>query len=211
MRVVGGALRGRRLRGPPENVRPTSDRVRESLFAILGNLEGLAVLDLYAGTGALGIEALSRGAARVVFVDRSQRSLTVLRRNLADLGLEDRAVVIRSEVLRCLDRWNREGREGPFELVLADPPYADREIARVLEALAAGHLLGAGAEVVVESAKRNPWKPPRGFVREDERRYGDTVLTRLSVAGGSEVPPAPGRRSELEELVGARESDEHEP
>ncbi|MGH0037809.1 MAG: 16S rRNA (guanine(966)-N(2))-methyltransferase RsmD [Myxococcota bacterium] len=186
MRVVGGALRGRRLGRPPEDVRPTSDRVRESLFAILGDLEGRAVLDLYAGTGSLGIEALSRGAQRAVFVDRSSRSLGVLRQNLRELGLEDRSRAVRSEVLRRLRAWGRDGGPGPFDLVLLDPPYADTGICEVLEALLAGELLSEASEVVVECSKRNPWAAPEGFDQVDERRYGDTVLRRLR-------PAAPGR------------------
>lgn len=99
MRVTGGQLAGRRLRGPPaRGVRPTSDRVREALFASLGSLEDVAVLDLYAGTGALGIEALSRGAARAVFVERSALALDVLRANLRSLGLESVARVVRGDV-----------------------------------------------------------------------------------------------------------------
>lgn len=200
MRVVGGALGGRRLRGPPEDVRPTSDRVREALFALLPDLEGARVLDLYAGTGALGIESLSRGAREAVFVDRSARSLAVLRRNLAELGLEARSRVVRSEVLRRLRGWNRDGTMGSFELVLLDPPYdASAGIPDVLDALAAGPLLAEGAEVVVESAKRNPWTSPGGFERVDERRYGDTVVSiwvrRRSVGGdpGGDGPGAGNR------------------
>ena len=104
MRVTGGELGGRRLRVPASGVRPSADRVRESLFAWLGDLEGVRALDLYAGSGALGIEALSRGAATAVFVDVAAPSLAALRRNLADLGLRERTRVVRGDVVRARRR-----------------------------------------------------------------------------------------------------------
>ena len=120
MRVTGGNLAGRRLQRAPAGVRPSGDRLRESLFARLGSCEGLRVLDLYAGTGTLGIEALSRGALEVIFVERGARSLAALRANLRALDLEGRARVLRGEVRGVL---RRQGRvSGAFDLVLLDPP-----------------------------------------------------------------------------------------
>src|SRR5262245_9255185 len=116
MRVTGGRLGGRHLVAPPSGVRPTADRVREALFARLSDLDGACVLDLYAGTGALGIEALSRGAARAVFVDRSDASLSALRRNLRTLDLEARARVVRGDVRAALRRLAGEAMR--FDLVL---------------------------------------------------------------------------------------------
>jgi 16S rRNA (guanine966-N2)-methyltransferase len=185
MRITGGVLRGRTLRAPREGARPTADRVREALFARI-DPEDAAVLDLYAGSGALGIEALSRGAASAVFVERAPRCARVLRENLAALGLDARAEVVVADAPRALGRLAREGRR--FDLVLVDPPYASEEAVRALGALARSELLPKGAMVVVESSRRRPPPVVAGLEVEDERRYGDTLVTRLRRAG------APGER-----------------
>ena len=174
MRVTGGRLGGRRLVAPPSGVRPTADRVREALFARLRDLDGVCVLDLYAGTGALGIEALSRGAERAVFVERSNASLAALRRNLLALELDAYARVVRGDVRSALRRL--AGERMRFDLVLADPPYDDREIATPLSLLVSGGLLAPGATVVVERSRRHPLPSVAGLVSQDSRRYGDTVL-----------------------------------
>ena len=178
MRVTGGALRGRRLRAPRQGVRPTSDRVREAVFAVLGDLAGARVLDLYAGAGTLGIEALSRGAASVVFVERAERSVVVLRANLEELALEPVGRILRSDAVRALRRL--ADQEACFDLVFVDPPYASDEAARALSALADGNLLAPEATVVVEASRRHPVAPVEGLVSIDERRYGDTLITLLT-------------------------------
>ena len=182
MRVIGGELRSRILVPPPKGVRPTSDRIRESLFMRLGELAGLRVLDLFAGTGALGIEALSRGAEHVVFVDRANASLKALRKNLSTLDLESRCRVMRSEAIRVLPRLAE--REDRFDLVFLDPPYDAELIRPALEALLRESLLNDGAVVVVESAKRHALPPVEslGYEVIDERMAGDTRITRLSAA-----------------------------
>lgn len=182
MRVIGGRLRSRRLFGPPKGVRPTSDRVREALFATLGDLSGVTVLDAFAGTGALSIEAVSRGAERAVAIDRSRQALDVLRRNLSALGIEDRFEVLQGDALRMSGRL--AGR-GPFDLVLIDPPYRAELAEPLLRTLVAAGLLAEGATVVVEGAKRHPVAPPAGLVVVAEREYGDTRLTWLSPRAGS--------------------------
>jgi 16S rRNA (guanine966-N2)-methyltransferase len=187
MRVTGGRLAGRRLRAPREGVRPTADRVREALFARI-DPEGAAVLDLYAGSGALGIEALSRGAASVVFVERARRCAAVLRENLAALELAERAEVVASEAVAAVARLSGEGRR--FDLVLLDPPYASDEAARALAALARSELLPEQAMVVLESSRRRPAPVVEGWLRLDERRYGETLITRFRRA-----PATAGRRS----------------
>src|SRR5437867_231202 len=141
MRVIGGTDRGRRLAAPRGfSTRPTAGRVREALFDILGPaVAGMRVLDLFAGTGAIGIEALSRGAARAVFVERGRDALRALRANLAALHLSrDRARVVAGDAVATLPALGRS--ELPFDLVFLDPPYATT-VARVLEALARGPLL----------------------------------------------------------------------
>jgi 16S rRNA (guanine966-N2)-methyltransferase len=168
MRVVAGELRGRRLAAPPcTRIRPTADRVREALFSILGDVSGAAVLDLFCGTGALAIEALSRGADRAVLVDTD---VTTARRNLGGLGLEGRAAVVRSEAIRYL----RGDAPQRFDLIFCDPPYklADRLEAE-LEPLIPPHL-APGGRVIVESAARRPLDLGLPLLRE--RRYGDTLV-----------------------------------
>ena len=184
MRVTGGTLGGRRLRAAAAGTRPTSDRVRVALFARLGDLEGARVLDLYAGTGALGIEALSRGARGVVFIERAQRSLAVLRANLESLELTTVARILAGESVGGVRRLGREAAR--FDLALLDPPYAAGEVGRALEALVASKILAPGALVVVESGRRHPVPGVEGLAPIDERRYGDTVITRLAAAGHAE-------------------------
>lgn len=148
--------------------------MREALFAWLGDVAGLVVLDLYAGTGALGIEALSRGAERVVFVERSARSLAALQANLEQLELRERTRVVRGDAVRAIRRLAAEGLR--FDLVLADPPYASGDAPRALAALAEAPLLAAGAAVVVERSRRHPLPPIAGLAMIEERRHGDTVI-----------------------------------
>jgi pantetheine-phosphate adenylyltransferase len=184
VRVTGGALAGRRLRVPAtRGVRPTADRVREALFARLAGWDGARVLDLYAGSGSLGIEALSRGASYAVFVEGSAAVIATLRANLAALGLEPRARVVRGDVRRAIARLAREGER--FDLVLVDPPYASGEAARALAALAGAGILTPGATLVVESSRRGELAAPPGLVVLDERRYGDTRITRFAGATGA--------------------------
>ena len=170
MRVVAGELRGRKLVAPPgDATRPTADRVREALFSILGDVSGLRVLDLYAGSGALGIEALSRGAAAAVFVDSSQAAVTAIRRNLSELGLE--APVQRRDALAYLAA--AIGGD-PYDLVFADPPYdsAVRLAPELVELLPP--VLAKDAVIVTESNKRAPLELPFPLLRE--RSYGDTRI-----------------------------------
>jgi len=182
LRVTGGVLRGRRLRVPRGTaVRPTSDRVRESLFARLGDLDGARVLDLCAGSGALGIEALSRGAAALVSVERSSVVARVLAENLEALGVADRARLLRADVVAALQRLARQAER--FDLVLFDPPYAEIDATgRALRALATSGILAPRATVVVEASRRAPPPAVDGLVAVDERRYGDTVLHWLEPA-----------------------------
>lgn len=182
MRVVAGAARGRKLTAPPGAVtRPTPDRVREAVFNSLnslGVLPGCRVLDLYAGTGAMGIEALSRGAASAVFVERDPAALAALRANLAATELEDRAAVVAADVDDCLRAPNLflaadpAGRPGPgeagFDLAVVDPPYGFDGWAELLPRLPA-------AVVVIESNREVEAPEPLRVHRR--RRYGSTVVT----------------------------------
>ena len=189
MRVIAGRLRGRTLGPVPKGVRPTADRVRESLFSVLGSVEGLRVLDLCAGTGALGIEACSRGAAAVVWVERSKSVARALATCLGELGiaLGDPHALIVADARAALQRW-AGGGQGVFDLVFFDPPYASEERDAILAALFGSPVVGADSTVVVEGSRRHPLPAIAGARVVDERRYGDTVLTWLARArpeGGS--------------------------
>lgn len=176
MRVIAGRWGGRRLQAPKgrATTRPTSDRVKEAIFAMLGTVEGEAVLDLFAGTGALGIEALSRGAKRAVFVERDRGALTALTANLQSLGLQEgEAEVRRGQTLGTL-RSARTGAE-TYDLVLIDPPYRRASDLAGELSLALSPLLAPQARVVVESDRRAPMELPWEIVKE--RRYGDTSIT----------------------------------
>jgi 16S rRNA (guanine966-N2)-methyltransferase len=178
MRIVAGLAKGRRLASPAAATRPTSDRAREALFnslTALVDVTGARVLDLYAGTGAVGLEALSRGAAEAVLVESDRAALDVLRRNVAAVGLPGATVVARAVV-----GYLATPPAAPFRLVFADPPYElpDAQLGRVLEALAAPGWLAADAVVVVERAARSgapPW-PAASITPVRDKRYGDGVL-----------------------------------
>lgn len=175
-RIVAGKAGGRRLKVPPEGTRPTAERVREALFNALevaGELADVRVLDLYAGSGALGLEALSRGAADAVFVEADRRAIEILKRNVAVTGLGG---TVRSGRVEAVVAGTASA---PFDVVLADPPYAvdAAQLGTVLSALAAGRWLVDGALVVIERPARDgepEW--PAGFEPVRVRRYGDTAL-----------------------------------
>ncbi|HXY62941.1 MAG TPA: 16S rRNA (guanine(966)-N(2))-methyltransferase RsmD [Mycobacterium sp.] len=176
-RIIGGVAGGRRIAVPPRGTRPTTDRVRESLFNIVTarrNLNGMSVLDLYAGSGALGLEALSRGAASALFVESDRRAAAVLERNIATLGLRG-ATLGRATVTAVL----AAGTAAPVDLVLADPPYdvETADVYTVLGALTTHGWAKEGTLVVVERAAGSiPLSWPTGWHPWQHRVYGDTRL-----------------------------------
>lgn len=174
MRIVAGLYRGRRIVAPRgEATRPTSDRVRESLFAILGPLDGLRVLDLFAGSGALGLEALSRGAVHVTFVDDASAAIRAIRANLDALGVPAERVAVQRRDARAVVRAARSARH-EYDLVLLDPPYRlASELGRELSP-ALAELVAAGGRIVCESDRRAPLGLELPLT--DERRYGDTLI-----------------------------------
>ena len=195
-RVIAGEAGGRRLTVPGgRSTRPTSDRAREGLFAtvtsVVGSLAGVRVLDLYAGSGAVGLEALSRGAGHVLLIESGARAAPVVRQNIAALGLPG-ATVIADRVERVLTRGPEPSaapspvpgpepgpEPGRYDVVFADPPYAapDEEVTRVLGMLSSEGWLAAGALVVVERATRSgPVRWPEGFVPDRARRYGEATF-----------------------------------
>ena len=182
MRIVGGELGGRVLKAPAgAATRPTSEKVREALFQILdrrlGPLDELHVLDLFAGSGGLGIEALSRGAAHATFVDSGKPALGAIRHNLHELGLGTRAQVVASDAIAFV----RRPAATPWKLVLIDPPYASDLATRAVLAMPAENL-APGATVVIEHDRRNAPPEALGFLlRTDQRRYGDTLISLFEV------------------------------
>jgi 16S rRNA (guanine966-N2)-methyltransferase len=198
MRVVAGELRGRRLSSAPgRETRPTSDRARAGLFDWLRDrVSGARVLDLFAGTGALGIEALSRGAREAVFVERARPALRVLRENLAALGLGERSRVVERDLARGLGPVAADG--GVFELVLADPPYEGDWLDRLVSCETLGRILGSGAVVIAERSARSAPAPGRGGLSlVGSKRYGETAFDWYEKAASSEEDGA-GERGESE-------------
>jgi 16S rRNA (guanine966-N2)-methyltransferase len=181
--VIAGSARGRTLHAPPSGAetRPTTDKVREALFNVLGPIDEYVVLDLFAGTGALGIEALSRGARSCLFVEASEKVCAVIRRNVDGCGFRDRSKVLARDVRRVLDK-GAESMGAPFDLVLMDPPYAHGLEQFALEELVKPNgWLSEGASVVVERATRDviAWSNAvRAAFSEEpyEKEYGDTTL-----------------------------------
>jgi 16S rRNA (guanine966-N2)-methyltransferase len=185
MRIVAGTAKGRALTGPKptsKHIRPTADRVRETLFNVLGQwLEGQAVLDLYAGTGALGLESVSRGAAKAVLVDSDREALALCRANTDALGFTSQVEVLAQPVDRALETLGRRGDR--FDLVFADPPYAARVVEPVLEGMAKHGLLAPEGTVVIEHDKREAAPEAHaGFARVDQRRFGDTLVSFFRIA-----------------------------
>jgi len=191
MRVTGGELRGRTLRVPARGVRPTADRVRESVFMILTpDIAGARVLDLYAGSGALGIEALSRGAERCLFVESDRQVVGTLGENLARLGLGARTEIAWTPVERWLERADRRLT---FELVLMDPPYQAPGITAVLAAIGRSRRVAPGGRLVIEHDRRVELEAA-GFELVDQRRFGDTVVSFLTPVPPPPPAPLPGPR-----------------
>ncbi len=184
MRVIAGRLRGRAIAAPKSQaIRPTADRLRESLFNILAHgygdpITGARVLDLFAGTGALGIEALSRGAAFTLFVDDGAEARALLRQNVEALGLGGATKVYRRDATRLGPAHPIE----PFGLVFADPPYRQGLAEKALASARAGGWLRPDALVVVEEAKDAAFKAPEGFVEIERRAYDDTEFVFLRVS-----------------------------
>lgn len=207
MRIIAGTLKGRRLAAPTwDGLRPTSDKLRETLFNILApRLAGARVLDGYAGTGALGIEAVSRGAARVVFVERDRRAQALIADNLAHCGVTDGYVIIRASVARALDDLHADS----FDIMLFDPPYdqsVDADLARAGERLAEGGLL------VLEHAKRQTSPERLGALRRTrEVISGDSALAFYAPGNGNENGnPNHNQNENLERRTGTR-TREREP
>jgi 16S rRNA (guanine966-N2)-methyltransferase len=185
MRIVGGEFRGRPLATPrSQSIRPTTDRTREAVFNVLAHrfpekLQGVRVLDLFAGTGALGLEALSRGAAHCLFIEESAEGRGLIRTNVEAFGLQGRTKIFRRDATGLGD----VGTITPFGLVFADPPYGKGLGETALRSALRGGWLLSGALCVVEEAASASFAPGDGFSILDERSYGDTVIRFIEAAG----------------------------
>ncbi len=179
MRIVAGSAKGRVLAAPKSDdvIRPTADRVRETLFNVLGQrCDGLTVLDLFAGTGALGLEAVSRGAIKAVLVDRDKEALELCRQNATALKFTDRVEIVPASAIAAIAMLGKKGRV--FELVFSDPPYALTAGVSVLEALGQAKVVSEGGVVVIEHGREEPLPQRVGdFTQIDERDFGTAVVT----------------------------------
>ena len=189
MRIIAGTSRGARLTVPRgKHIRPTSDRVREAIFQVVGDrVIGARGLDLYAGAGGLGLEALSRGAAHMVFVDQSWAAVSFIQRSLSRLDFRDRAWVERKDALRFLRKGASEGVR--FDVVFADPPYRQNKLQDLLKLLDEGELIAESGVVITEIGKGE--KPPSHMGRFDmvwQRLYGDTQVLFWEITGEEEDP-----------------------
>lgn len=184
MRIVGGEFRGRPLAAPrTQAIRPTTDRTREAVFNVLEHrfddrLDGARVLDLFAGTGALGLEAVSRGASHALFVEEGVEGRGLIRSNVEALGLTGRTRLLRRDATDL----GAVGTLAPFDVVFADPPYGKRLGEAALASTLDGGWLNPDALAVVEEAVGSPFQPPPAFRQIDERRYGDTVIRFLTLS-----------------------------
>jgi 16S rRNA (guanine(966)-N(2))-methyltransferase RsmD len=189
VKIIAGHARGRKLKAPRGlTTRPATARIRESIFSRLlarFDFDGLSVLDIFAGSGSLGIEALSRGAARATFIDSSKAATAVIRENLAALGLTDRARIIANDLRRALPQLSQEGKS--FGLAFIDAPFGDDISNQVMMMLAEFHLVAAGGWVVIRQFKRAPEPPaaPEGFEQFTVATIGDHRITyyRRTLAG----------------------------
>lgn len=173
MRIIAGLAKGRRIAAPPSGTRPMTGRARESLFAILGHrIEGADVLDLYAGSGSLGLESLSRGAASATFVERSRKASRIIAENIAAVGLG--GTVVTASAATAIER-----TDARFDVIFIDPPYrdADGEVAALVGALE--RVLAEGGLVVVHRQSSSTIAVPEFLTCTDERRYGDAVVTMM--------------------------------
>jgi 16S rRNA (guanine(966)-N(2))-methyltransferase RsmD len=178
VRITGGDAKGRLIRIPPAgHVRPTTDRVRESLFNILGALQERSFLDLFAGSGIVGLEALSRGACRAVFVEKDLRVADALRKSVGLFGFASQSEVVSASVDKAIDILHRRGTG--FDVIFADPPYDEGMVAETMQLLDNGELMAPGGIVVMQHSFR---EMDGGFLSAslhlaDKRRYGDTILS----------------------------------
>jgi 16S rRNA (guanine(966)-N(2))-methyltransferase RsmD len=193
VRIIAGQARGRRILSVSKDapVRPILARIRQSLFDILRpRVPGCCFLDMFAGTGAVGLEALSRGAQKAVFLESHRTSLKVIEKNVANLGFADRAVILQGDATHALSWLPYRSGGRPFDLVFMGPPYVDKEkrpmrlVGGVLKNLVEGKVLSDTAWIVAQHHKKEPFEVPSGLEQFRQMKYGDSMLTFFRVPGG---------------------------
>ncbi len=180
MRIIGGEARGRIIRLPGGcRIRPTADRVKEALFNILGPVEGKSFIDVFAGCGNVGLEALSRGACRSVFVEKDLRLIEAIRENLRLLGFEGRAEMIAADAEKGMRRLGKKGER--FDILFADPPYEEGFLTEIMNYLEGAELLTENGIIILQHSLREPLRQSvtQPLAVSDQRRYGDTLLSFL--------------------------------
>jgi 16S rRNA (guanine(966)-N(2))-methyltransferase RsmD len=180
MRIIGGVAKGRHIYLPKGNqIRPTPDGIKESLFNILHSLEGITFIDLFAGSGNVGLEALSRGASRVVFVEKSTVMITVIKRNLRELGFDNKYEIIAAEVAKCMRKLNK--RKEYFDILFADPPYEKGFVSEIFQCLGEVEIISRDGVIIIQHSLREDVDEQHtaNFTLTEQRRYGDTLLSFL--------------------------------
>ncbi len=183
MRITGGQARGRRIFVPKGHIRPTSDMIKEALFNILPPIEGKTFLDLFAGTGSIGLEAMSRGAVKVVFVEVNRFSIETIKKNLSVCGFNNKYEIISAPVDESLKRFNKKKEQ--FDVIFADPPYEKGFIKKTLYLLGRGSLVSEDGIIVLQHSCREEldWNADE-FVLMDQKRYSDTMISFLKMHTG---------------------------
>ena len=180
MRIITGTAKGRRLLAPKSSkIRPALDQVKEAIFNILFDVTGLTILDLFAGTGSMGIEALSRGAAHATFVDEFLPAIQLIEKNLDRCGLKDRAQVIKLPVHRAISMLSRKAHT--FDIIFVDPPYLKNYVNSTLQLLAESTIITSSSLIIVEHHPKEPIKAIEGLTITDTRRYGQTHVSFLKL------------------------------
>src|SRR3989338_8766162 len=178
MRVISGTAKGRKLYTPKShNIRPALDKVKGAIFNILFNVEGLAVLDLFSGTGAIGIEALSRGAAHATFVDTSHEAVTIIRKNIELCGFKNCAMIFPKKVSVAIEYFAKHSQR--FDLIFVDPPYLKDLINPTLAMIANADIMSENGKIIVEHHPKEPISEVAGLTLTGRRKYGQTLLTFL--------------------------------
>jgi len=189
MRVIAGKAKGHKLVTPSsDRVRPALDQVKEAIFNILFDVNGLRVLDLFAGSGSIGVEALSRGASEAVFVEEWSKAVAAIKRNLKHTKLEESARVMGKTVEKAIKILGGEGR--PFDLIFVDPPYGKDLVNPTLRALAASPLVSDNSRIIVEHHPKEPIEEISGLALTDTRKYGQTLVSFLMLGGKDDEKPS---------------------
>ena len=178
MRIIGGDAKGRRIYSPKKSkIRPTSDGIKESLFNILQAVSGKAFLDLFAGCGNVGLEALSRGAANVVFVEKNPVMVNAIKRNLLELGIKNKYQILETEAAKGIKKLQRKGEQ--FDFLFADPPYEKGFIREIFQYLGEGEMISSDGVAIFQHSVREdiPGTMTGTFMLTDQRRYGDTRIS----------------------------------